>query len=123
LFFNAGSYIAADGLSSIYFQCLDYSQLTLLIQFLRDIGGMELASRFEAGLRVFYRGRTDLRTFEDCRHAGFTGQHVSNEEWEQLEDLEDGMLGPTGLFAQVEGRLLNFVKLNPALLDGLAVEN
>lgn len=120
LFFDAGSYIAGDGLSSIYFQCFDYNQLLILIQFLRDVGGLELASRLEAGLQIYYRGRTDLRTFEDCRHAGFTGQHISKEKWAELDALEDGMLGPTGLFAQVEGQLLGFVKSNPALLDGLA---
>ena len=119
-YLRLGGRIVANGLESIYYQTYEYPQLNRLINFLKQIGCDELARRIERGRDIYYRGRTDLLTFDDLHAAGLDGNHLTEEEWAEMEELVEGMYGSDdSLLGLADKLFMNYVKAHPELLDEL----
>lgn len=113
-------HVVANGFDSVYYQGYEYPELCRLIHFLREIGCEELAGRIERGRDIYYRGRTDLLTFDIRDAVGLDGNHLTEEEMERLYQLDEGMYGSDdSLLAASMRPFMEYVKAHPELLDEL----
>lgn len=92
-YLSLGGSIVVNRFESIFYQSYNFHELGQLIDFLRQIGCLELARRIERGRGIYYRGRTDLLTLDERDAAGLSGMHLNETESDELQKLEDGMYG------------------------------
>lgn len=117
-YLSLGGRIVANGFESIFYQSYNFEELEQLVNFLQEIGCFELASRIERGRSIYYRGRTDLLTFDARDAAGLSGMHLTEAESDELQTLENGMYGSDdSLLGQSAVLFMKHIKAHPELLQ------